>query len=286
MRNRWPIEDHLRWLEQHGEVPQDADPYEWHLAEKTSWWGKPLDPKAFWRGKVIWLDKEAQEAAHRHGRGFPPLPYEDPTLLKYPDDSGANPPSPGRGGPDGGARAYHMTSRERAFWGRFGKTHPHAPDDLEREQFAVAEQILEGRQLPPPPQGIGSGHRTTPEEVSQMEEYEKTQSIKMGYPAEAFSESALYWSYVFHQRQELAAVVPDAPNKDGQLSKAFLSHVAVDSKLITEPLTGEQLRAANAWKITYLQRLCNEKTNESYINAYLQAWNLSAAQVFGGTTGP
>jgi hypothetical protein len=46
------------------------------------------------------------------------------------------------------------------------------------------------------------------------------------------------------------------------------------------------MRAANAWKIAYLQRLRREKTDESYINAYLQAWNLSATEVFGGTNSP
>jgi len=58
------------------------------------------------------------------------------------------------------------------------------------------------------------------------------------------------------------------------------------SNYVTQPLADEQLRAANAWKIAYLQRLRKESTNEPYVNAYFQAWNLSAAQVFGGTNKP
>lgn len=59
-----------------------------------------------------------------------------------------------------------------------------------------------------------------------------------------------------------------------------LQGLVVDRKLITEPLMEDQLRAANAWKVAYLQRLRREKVDESYINAYLKAWSLSAAEVF------
>ena len=54
-----------------------------------------------------------------------------------------------------------------------------------------------------------------------------------------------------------------------------------DRALITEPLTQDQLDTANAWKVAYLNRLRAEKWDESYINAYLQAWNLSEEYVFG-----
>ena len=55
----------------------------------------------------------------------------------------------------------------------------------------------------------------------------------------------------------------------------------VDTKLITEPLTADQLKAANVWKLAYLQRLRREKTDEQYIQAYLKAWNLTENEVFG-----
>jgi len=60
----------------------------------------------------------------------------------------------------------------------------------------------------------------------------------------------------------------------------FMQKLAVDSKYITEPLTSDQLKEANAWKVAYLQRLRREKTDESYINAYLEAWNLTEEEVF------
>jgi hypothetical protein len=59
-----------------------------------------------------------------------------------------------------------------------------------------------------------------------------------------------------------------------------LNTVLADQNLITDPLREEHLAAANAWKIAYLNRLRKENTDESYINAYLKAWNLSAVEVW------
>ncbi len=63
-------------------------------------------------------------------------------------------------------------------------------------------------------------------------------------------------------------------------SEAYLQLLPVDPKLITEPLNDEQLKESVQWKIDYLQRLRREKVDESYINAYLKAWNLHAEDVF------
>ena len=42
------------------------------------------------------------------------------------------------------------------------------------------------------------------------------------------------------------------------------------------------VKATDAWKVAYLRRLRAEKTDESYIKAYLKAWNLDPKDVFGG----
>jgi len=99
--------------------------------------------------------------------------------------------------------------------------------------------------------------------------------LERGYPPELVSEPALYWAYVGSRRQEFAEVIPNTP-----ISKSLLSRTTTDPKLITDPLAPDQVSAANAWKIAYLQRLRKENTDESYINSYLKAWNLSAAEVF------
>jgi hypothetical protein len=81
------------------------------------------------------------------------------------------------------------------------------------------------------------------------------------YPTEAFTDEALFWRRVLDNRHDF----------DFETNK------------IARPLTDAQMKAANAWKIAYLQRLRREKTDESYINAYLKAWNLSPAEVFPET---
>jgi hypothetical protein len=99
----------------------------------------------------------------------------------------------------------------------------------------------------------------------------------------------LFWAYVMKQRQEYAkeqAQADDWKSHGSHLAESFLTRflerLYVDPKFITDPLTPDQLKAANAWKIAYLQRLRREKTDESYITAYLKAWNLTEAEVFPG----
>jgi hypothetical protein len=56
---------------------------------------KPLDAKAFWRGRVIWLDDSATDATHSRGRSYPPIPYPDPGVPRSPGDTNDLPPSGG-----------------------------------------------------------------------------------------------------------------------------------------------------------------------------------------------
>ena len=77
--------DRLHCLEAMGRVPADADWKACDLAGQTSWWGKPLDPKEFWRGKVVWLDEAAKSAVPVRGRTWLPIPYDEATLARpYP----------------------------------------------------------------------------------------------------------------------------------------------------------------------------------------------------------
>jgi hypothetical protein len=71
-----------------------------------------------------------------------------------------------------------------------------------------------------------------------------------------------------------------APGEAKRIVGRFLEGLAVDKKFITEPLTDAEVKAANSWKTAYLQRLRQQKVDESYIGAYLKAWNLSSAEVF------
>jgi hypothetical protein len=91
---------------------------------------------------------------------------------------------------------------------------------------------------------------------------------------------ALFWAYVLKIGKDYTEESAKNSISSPCAIKTFFYGVAVDPKLITEPLTEEQLQAANAWKYAYLQRLRREKTDESYIQTYLKAWNLSEEQVF------
>lgn len=202
-----------------GEVPADASyQRDWPIAQYTTWWGKRLDPKAFWKGRTIWLDVSASNAARRHGREYPPIPdsVDISSLADFSDqDVGST-----SGGPDSGPFiTFYGSYRERVYWDQFWKTHPKPPEDLAREQSQVAQDISV---LP-----------------SYLTNSDKSRAIQLGYPPEVFTDDALHWCRV-----------------------------------------GGQSKAANTWKISYLQRLRREHTDESYINAYLKAWNLSATDVF------
>src|SRR5438874_3801368 len=71
-----------RWweLQRLGHVPEGTTratregESDWRIAEWTTWWGKPIDPKEFWKNRVIWNDVSALDAAERRGRGYPPIP--------------------------------------------------------------------------------------------------------------------------------------------------------------------------------------------------------------------
>ena len=240
--------ERLKWLERNGEVPKDAinGDIDWQLAQRTSWWGKPLDPKVFWKNQVLWLDKNAEMTARRHGREYPPLPFEDPQLNSHSTNDVAS----ASGGIEGPNIAYHTNDRESAFWTYFKRTHPKPPEVIERAQETTVVDFFSN--LSPT-----------------LKETLRNEPVKMNYPPESFTTNALYWAYILKNRKfyEKYTLIPP--------------ELAVDSKLITEPLTADQLKAANAWKLVYLQRLRREKADEQYIQAYLKAWNLTEKEVFG-----
>jgi hypothetical protein len=109
----------------------------------------------------------------------------------------------------------------------------------------------------------------------------RSSAISQGCPPEALSNEALHWTYIMQQRSNYSQAIALPPAAMSVRTNTLFSATAVDHGLITEPLTDEQFRAAGAWKILYLQRLRRENTDESYIDAYLQAWSLAPDQVFG-----
>lgn len=285
-RSQMSDSDRLRCLERLGQLPDPRDLKDLQLAQKTSWWGKPLDPKKFWRNRVVWCDRGAMAAAAAHGRVWPPPPYEDPKLPRYPDDDGIQ----GRGyGAEGTGVSTASSSKERAFWLQFLRTHPRPPEEIESHQRDIAEQVF---QLPGVMQKTaeelekrGRGNQLSPDAAGQIVEALKRDELQGGFPPEALSDQALFWAYVLSYRQRYQQLLDAGPPAAVAQAQTLFEGLAVDKKLVAEPLNDAQLRAANAWKTSYLRRLRRQKSDESYINAYLQAWNLSASQVFDQADG-
>lgn len=224
-RKRMSQDERLRWLEDLGQVPVEADTVDWQLAQKTSWWGKPLDPKVFWKGRTAWLDKAAESEARRHGRMFPPMPYDDPSLPHYKDDKDSGHSNLSEiEGPNIG---YHGTARERAFWSKFVQTQPKPPEELESKQLEVATTILGERfEL----EHGGNPIRTTPARQAQMDEREKAQAVNVGFPREAFSDEALLMAYVLSARQEYQSLIDGGASPDSNRMNIFFHRLVVDPK--------------------------------------------------------
>ena len=269
-------------LEIIGEVPIDSsnDYYE-SVAQYTTWWGKPINAKEFWKDRTIWCDLEAKKAAQRHGRWYPPIPGEDSKHLVF-SNKGYGLTS---GGPDSGPFVTrYETERERYFWDDFFKTHPKPPFDLEWKQMEIASDVYFWNHINERKNQIGAeldstNHADMIDQLStnktvHIGENSRREILQFNYPEEAFTDEALFWCRVMAAR-----------NPRGQISRMFAprTYADIDLKLVTEPLTMEQKKAANAWKVAYLQRLRREKTDESYINAYLKAWQLSPIDVFPET---
>ena len=274
-------DERLKWLEQNGEVPIDADAVDWQLAQQTSWWGKPLNPKEFWKDRVVWLDKSSEDAARRKGRGYPPIPYNDTRFASYENDRDFD--NSKMWDVEGANIRFRGTERESVFWTEFIKTKPHPPERLTREQYQIANRMLGSKYRYD--QG-GNPARANPQRLAQRQQSEIGQAQRLGSPAEALSEDALFWSYVMKQREEYTAHIAPLSGVNQVAFTNWIGGLFVDRKYVTEPLTAEQLTAANAWKAVYLQRLRREKVDESYINAYLQSWNLPREAVFSGTNQP
>jgi hypothetical protein len=273
-------EERSRLLEKIGFLPDDADNIDCMLAENTSWWGKRLDPKIFWADKVVWYDEIAEWEARRRGRGWPPLPYDDPSVADYSDKDRR---AEGHG-VESTVPPYVSSDREQVFWEKFIMTHPHPPDDIIHWQRNLAKSWLRSKHILENDPIYAARLRLEPKELDQMLEMDRQEAKECGYPSECLTTNAYFWAYILKKREEYdAEIQAHGGDMDAKAISNFFHSVYVDRKYITEPLSAEDIKAANAWKVAYLRRLRQEKTDESYIQAYLRAWNLSSNEVFSAS---
>ena len=267
----------LRQIEKLGRVPDGADVWDWWLAQETSWWGKRLDPKAFWKDRVVWLDTSASMAAQRWGRSYPPPPYSVPGLISRSDVDMTTLPTA-----DSPDILYRFSDREMAFWHGFTETHPRPPEMIAALQLELADRVL-GTHYDFEHGNTVAGR--TQANLECMDRWLRAQTQEMGCPREATTDEALQWALVLKARRDYEQQYVQTHREKTLLTTNFLARLIVKPDLVTQPLSREQMKAANAWKITYLRRLCDEHTDECYINAYLSAWKLSAAEVFETRSG-
>jgi hypothetical protein len=275
-RSRMSSGQRLRILNEIGFLPDDANAVDCDLAERTEWWGKRIDPKQFWSDKVLWYDRIAEQEARRRGRGWPPMPYDDPSVSDRSDVDR----QPSGHGAEGPTVHYVSSERESVFWSNFVKTHPHPPLDIEHWQTEKANSWLGKKNIIENEPTVAAQFRVTQERLDRMLETHRRDASLFGYPPECLTPDAYRWSHITQKRKEYEAIRVSGQDTDNVTASNFFRSVHVDRKYITEPLSAEDVQAANAWKVAYLRRLRQEKTDELYINAYMQAWNLASNDVF------
>jgi hypothetical protein len=238
-------------------------PFVWlFLSGVTSWRGKPLDPKEFWKGKTIWLDTTALLAAQKHGRFYPPIPFGEKKFSSYPekDITGSS------GGSEAGGTLYYWNDREAAFWSDFERTQPRPPEELERKQAEVKRAIQDSQSW------VGISQN----DLKAFQGSVRSKPIGENYPPEAFTDEALYWSYIASQNRQYQSLVQ---RNEKLAAKDLADRSGVDLTLLTNALNADQIKMANSWKIAYLKRLKNQNVDQSYINAYLKAWNIQPGEL-------
>ena len=248
-------------LERSDRAPDGADDTD--VSTRLEW---NDDPAVFWSNRVVWLDREVMKAATDHGRAYPPMPYVDPEAM-------AIAPTPLRHyveSLDIDVPRLKGNNRERWFWDKFSRTHPHPPDYLDAlfvsESMSSGDSLLTAKNNGDPrwtgktPGGLGRLRRDYP---------------KMGIPIEMLDAESLaacchlikgdkpYDASSFRLSQQLAAGT--IPAVEEFLERGFENASEVES----------ELKTAYAWRTKYVRRLRREGTDESYIEAYKKAWDLS-----------
>ena len=268
--------DELEILEKLGYVPKMSKVSVSILAEQTSWWGKRLDPEEFWKDRVIWYDELAEYSARSRGRGYPPMPYDNPSVHDRSDVDQKNDRYHG----ESQVPRYVSSERERSFWRRFRMSNPNPPKEIQGWLTGAADTWIGFRNMYEHSRKTGVPSDITKSTVEAIMERALRDANTFWYPHEAVSPEAFHWDHVMRKRAEYDEFAASGKVDDERESKWFFDRVLVDRALITEPLTDEQNDAANAWKVAYLKRLRSEEWDESYINAYLQAWDLTEEYVF------
>lgn len=273
-RLKMGLPDRLALLERLGCIPEDGDLSDYSIAQKASWWGHRLDPVSFWSNRVVWLDDRSLADAYRHGRRFPPIPHGDLRLVDR-DDTRDVPSC--LASAEGPSIQYQMTDRENAYWNTFGAVHPRPPEDLERGQRDLAERVLKA--LFAFEHG-GNSAGLTSTELADMIGHWRQEAADSGYPAEALTDEALRLTYLVQVRADYQNALAAQAVGNTLPMRRLERRLYVPLEEVKQPAGNADQGALAAWKTTYLRRLRAQRVDESYIIAYMKAWNLNPKLVF------
>ena len=219
------------------------------------------------------MDDESVGLANRRGRVYPPIPVQFASGRAYPQRI-SNPSSIEYRMP----HAFYTDEEER-FWSAFSKRSPQPPESIDRWLKLWGERRVRSTKqqsilLPNGRQSRIPDHwkRKEPEETIAAA---RRDAQVFSMPFEVATKDALYWEYVRGKRIEYEKAAENSPTGGGRGLERFLERLDCPAELIQNPPTDEELRVTRGWRIDYLRRLRSEGRDESYIEAYKKAWNLS-----------
>lgn len=256
----------LEELEVLGQLPSAPSTEELKLAEKTSWWGSPLDPVTYWKDRPVWHDPTERSATDR-GRQCPPIPFDDPSFRQCStQDWQLN----GSATPEGYTPRYVSNDYEQNFWSKWARLLPRPPKMIDAEQLRAAKSIMSSELRSR--QAKQRGRPITAVDVERYWETVGRSAIADGSPPEAFSRSAIYAAFVLSVYAKHGASASNELNSwRGIVPNEYLD--ATESRL---------REMDKEWKRSYLNRIENELSKnpqlapfmERYIKAYSDAWAL------------
>lgn len=243
--------------------------------ETNTWWGKPMNPAEFWKGKTVWLDTQCLTALRQRGRTSPPPAFDDVflSLSNYCVWVA-----------DGSPKALtNICDAEYNWWNRWVGLLPRTPADIAWWHAHQAEEYMSRN----PPQG-GAAEEDRPsrlkratEELTKWLDGSAEDALREGWPIEALDDQALYWAYVRAKRIAYAEECAIAKRIDDEERKlAFLGRfrerLSVDFDVVGRPVTEAEDKLADEWKRRYIKRLVREETDRTYIESYCKTWGLNA----------
>ncbi len=243
--------------------------------ETNVWWGKPLNPSEFWKGRTVWLDVQCFTALRQRGRTRPPPAFDDAFLSLSNYCAWVA---------DGSPKALtNICEAECNWWDRWTGLLPRTPDDIAWWHARQAQEYMSRKASPEAAAG-DTRSALLKRATSELEDWQNRmaeRALSEGWPLEALDDQALYWAYVrakriaYAEECGIAKRIEDEERKLAFLAK-FRESLSVDFDVVGRPVTEAENKLADEWKRRYVRRLVREETDRTYIESYCTTWGLDA----------